>query len=77
MKPAHHSSQEQWRILRINNVVLILLQRVLQRLQEVCQESDWFFPWVAETSSIGGERGNKENWKGVHTNHKIVVGVIA
>ncbi|XP_015779114.1 PREDICTED: uncharacterized protein LOC107356992 [Acropora digitifera] len=30
--------------------------RVLQRLQEVCQESDWFFPWVAETSSIGGER---------------------
>ncbi|KAK2572694.1 hypothetical protein P5673_001674, partial [Acropora cervicornis] len=29
---------------------------VLQRLQEACQESDWFFPWVAETSSIGGER---------------------
>ena len=62
--------------VRINNVALILLQRVFQRLQGACQEGDWFFPWVAETSSIGGQRGNKE-WEGVHTKHKIVVGVIS
>ncbi|XP_074608156.1 uncharacterized protein LOC141860874 isoform X5 [Acropora palmata] len=45
LNPSSHHNQSRSAMLR-----------VLQRLQEACQESDWFFPWVAETSSISGER---------------------
>lgn len=65
LNPSNHHDQSRPAMLR-----------VFQRLQGACQEGDWFFPRVAETSSIGGQRGNKE-WEGVHTKHKIVVGVIS
>ncbi|KAK2559425.1 hypothetical protein P5673_018058, partial [Acropora cervicornis] len=47
LNPSSHQNQSRSAMLR-----------VLQRLRGACQESDWFFPWVAETSSIGGQRGN-------------------